>query len=323
MAPSGMITVYNYKLLPALASLLETQSVTESADNLNVTQSAMSKTLKHIRDTFHDPILVREGNTYILTRRGVQLKQQLPDLLQQLDALYLPQAFVLAHSQRQFSLSYSAFVSPTMIPHLCKKIATLAPQAGINCTLWQNQPLDSLAKQPFDLVATTALSVPDNLHGKKITDDNYVVVCCHTQSITQQTMTIDHYTSAKHILVNGIVDPRREVDSALSQQYKTRDVFAIVPDFEMAFATLQHTPAIATVPLHIAAQYAEQYQLNLFPLPFHLPPHSYYLLWHSKHVHDPEHQWFRELCFDYLKEDLVHRQIQGEELLTHKARRKK
>lgn len=317
MALSGMITVYNYKLLPALASLLETQSVTESADNLNVTQSAMSKTLRHIRDTFHDPILVREGNTYILTRRGVQLKQQLPDLLQQLDALYLPQAFVLAHSQRQFSLSYSAFVSPTMIPHLCKKIATLAPQAGINCTLWQNQPLDGLAKQPFDLVTTTALSVPDNLHGKKIIDDNYVVVCCHTQSSTQQTMTIDHYTSAKHILVNGIVDPRREVDSALSQLDKTRDIFAIVPDFEMAFSTLQHTPAIATVPLHIAAQYAEQYQLNLFPLPFHLPPHSYYLLWHSKHVHDPEHQWFRELCFDYLKEDLVHRQIKGEELLTH------
>lgn len=66
----------NYKLLQALASILETTNLTESAKQLNVTQSAMSKTLAHIRIEFSDPILIREGNRLVLTERAQQLKAQ-------------------------------------------------------------------------------------------------------------------------------------------------------------------------------------------------------------------------------------------------------
>ncbi|QSA19978.1 LysR family transcriptional regulator, partial [Vibrio furnissii] len=51
----------NYKLLPALMALLETRNLTDAARRLNVTQPAMSKALRLIRDEFQDPILIRDG----------------------------------------------------------------------------------------------------------------------------------------------------------------------------------------------------------------------------------------------------------------------
>ncbi|WP_293132099.1 LysR family transcriptional regulator [Moritella sp.] len=75
----------NYKLLPALMSILQTRNLTESARQLNVTQSAISKTLTQIRAAFDDKIVIREGNQFILTRKGEELKTQLPVLMQTFD----------------------------------------------------------------------------------------------------------------------------------------------------------------------------------------------------------------------------------------------
>jgi DNA-binding transcriptional LysR family regulator len=53
-----------------------------------------------------------------------------------------------------------------------------------------------------------------------------------------------------------------------------------------------------TVPLHIALLLCGQYKLAWCDIPFELPDHQYYLLWHQKHHKDPEHQWFRDVCFN-------------------------
>ncbi|PHM73680.1 hypothetical protein Xkoz_01501 [Xenorhabdus kozodoii] len=78
----------NYKLLPALLSILQTLNLTESSKQLGVTQSAMSKILHQLREDFHDKIIVREANQFILTRKGEKLKKKLPALMQQLENLY-------------------------------------------------------------------------------------------------------------------------------------------------------------------------------------------------------------------------------------------
>ncbi|MEK6215298.1 MAG: LysR family transcriptional regulator [Vibrio fluvialis] len=77
----------NYKLLPALMALLKTRNLTDAARRLNVTQPAMSKALRLIREEFQDPILIRDGQQFTLTQRGEQLKERLPALLFQLDQL--------------------------------------------------------------------------------------------------------------------------------------------------------------------------------------------------------------------------------------------
>lgn len=290
----------NYKLLPALASLLETKNLTESAKHLNVTQSAMSKTLTQIREAFGDVILVRQANHFVLTSRAQQLKIQLPDLMKQLDGLYLAKTLDLAKCSRCFHFASSDYVAQVEFPLIGQKVFAQAPNASVEYHVWHKDLLPQLADKPFDIVSTIADEIPENLYGKMIAKDEHVCVYRNSHPLANTRWTLEDYVAAKHILVTGGGDKDSVVDNTLAKMQLKRDIFARMPFFQGAVQMLVNTDVVLTTPLHIAAEFAHDYPLQLHPLPLDIKPHDYYLLWHAKHHLDVEHQWFREMCVEIL-----------------------
>ncbi|WP_232784292.1 LysR family transcriptional regulator [Moritella sp. Urea-trap-13] len=306
----------NYKLLPALISILQTRNLTESARQLNVTQSAISKTLTQIRAAFHDKIVIREGNQFVLTRKGEELKTQLPLLMQTLDNLYLPSVMDPSQCQRQFTLASSDYVAQAILPLICSELAVNAANASVNYQLWHKDSLTELADMTLDLVSTITDNVPENLHGKNIGEDQLVVVCRPQHPLCQgNALSVNDYIKAKHVLISGGGDKNSAVDLTLTALGEQRQVFASVPFFQAAIELLLTTDTLLTTPLHIAADFAQAYDLRIMILPIDLPPQQYYLLWHAKHHQDPEHTWFRELCFPFLKNHFERTKILGMKLL--------
>ncbi|WP_042146154.1 MULTISPECIES: LysR family transcriptional regulator [unclassified Pseudoalteromonas] len=294
----------NYKLLPALISLLHTRNLTESAKALNVTQSAMSKTLSQIRDAFHDPILIREANHFVLTQRGEELKTQLPSIIQTLDNLYLPKTLDLIQCKRKFKLASSDYVSQFILPQISAQMVKSAPDISIEYQLWQKNWLTELSHKSLDLVSTIIDTVPENLYGKKMAEDELVIVMRNSDPKVESPFTIKDYTQAKHIVISGGGDKDSPVDSALAELGKKRNVFASVPFFQSAIELLLQTDTILTTPLHIAADFSQLHDLQIKPLPLDIKPHEYYILWHAKNNLDPEHKWFREICYQACKSHL-------------------
>ena len=62
----------DFNLLIALDILLSEASVAGAARRLNLSTSAMSRTLSRLRDVTGDPILVRAGRSMVLTPPDVQ-----------------------------------------------------------------------------------------------------------------------------------------------------------------------------------------------------------------------------------------------------------
>ncbi|WDE00284.1 LysR family transcriptional regulator [Thalassomonas actiniarum] len=305
----------NYKLLPALISLLQTRNLTESAKALHVTQSAMSKTLSQIRLAFHDNILIREANQFVLTRRGEELKQQLPLLLQQLDELYRPAVMDFAQCQRNFSLASSDYVAQFILPGIFKTLASQAPNASVEYQLWQKDWLSQLSQRPLDLVSTITETIPENLYGKKMAEDSLVMLMSRSYAGKNKLTTLDNYVAARHIIITGGGDKDSPVDLALLALGKQRKIYAKVPFFQSAIELLLTTDTVLTIPLHIAADFVALYDLQLAALPFESKAHQYYLLWHARYHQDPEHKWFRELCYPLLKNHLLKTKAQGMKLL--------
>ncbi|OTA21145.1 MexT protein [Xenorhabdus beddingii] len=140
----------NYKLLPALVSILQTLNLTESSKQLGVTQSAMSKTLNQLREDFHDKIIVREANQFILTPKGERLKEQLPVLMQQLNNLYAPELMEPSRCNRKFTLASSDYVAQAVLPSIFYNIEREAPHVSIEYKLWHK---DNLHKQGLSNMA--------------------------------------------------------------------------------------------------------------------------------------------------------------------------
>ena len=308
----------NYKLLPALMSLLTTRNLTESAKQLNVSQSAMSKTLILIRQSFKDPILIREGNSFRLTQRAEQLKQQLPSLLNSVDALYLPESFDLTQCERQFSLASSDYVAQFVLPRICNQIQQHTPNATINYQLWQSAWLTELVDKKIDLVSTIADGIPENLYGKKMAEDPLVVVMRKEHPLSQSHLDLQRYCDAHHVVISGGGDKDSALYIALNKLNKQRNIFANVPFFQAAIELLNATDTLLTTPLHIAATYAEKNNLVIKPLPLVVPNNHYYVLWHAKYHHDPAHKWFRELCYPLFKQHILTTVQQGNSLLQQK-----
>lgn len=305
----------NYKLLPALVSLLQTRNLTASAEALNVTQSAMSKTLSQIREAFGDQILVREANRFVLTRRAQELQQQLPNLMAQLDELYLSKPLDLARCERRFTFASSDYVAQAVFPRVCEGLHQQAPLAGIEYLVWHKDLLMQLHEHPVDVVSTIAQEIPENLYGKKMAQDTQVCIFRPEHPLSSQAWNLEQYIAAQHILITGGGDKDTPVDSALLQLGLKRRIFARMPFFQGAVELLKTTDTVMTTPLHIAADFAIRYGLQLRPLPIELPPHDYYLLWHAKHHQDSEHRWFRELCFELLRRHLNDSVAQGMKLI--------
>jgi len=305
----------NYKLLPALVSLLQTRNLTVSAKALNVTQSAMSKTLNQIRQAFGDQILVRQANLFVLTERGEQLKRQLPSLLTQLDDLYLSKPLNLANCQRKFNFASSDYVAQAVFPQVCAHLLNQAPQASIEYYVWHKDLLSELHRHPIDVVSTIADDIPENLYGEAMAQDTQVCIFRPNHPLAEQTLTLERYVAAQHVLITGGGDKDTPVDSALEALGLKRRIFARMPFFQGAVELLKTSDTILTTPLHIAADFAERYGLQLRPLPLTLPEHHYYLLWHAKHQQDSEHRWFRQQCLVQLSGHLNGRIEQGMKLI--------
>jgi DNA-binding transcriptional LysR family regulator len=296
----------NYKLLPALISILQTKNLTESAKALHVTQSSMSKTLAQIREAFGDAIVIRQANQFMLTARGETLKAQLPDLIQQLDNLYRPDLLDLSQCERKFTFASSDYVAQAVFPLVCHKLAQQAPNASVEYHMWHKEGLENLADQPLDLVSTIGDTIPENLHGKEMAQDTQVVMFRSSHPLAANNgFSLDDYIAQKHVVITGGGDKDSPVEKTLAKQGKQRQIFARMPFFQSAIELLLTTDTLLTTPLHIAVDFAQRYPLQIRPLPIELKEHHYYLLWHKKYHQDPEHKWFRELCLPVLEQHLI------------------
>ncbi|GAM64949.1 transcription regulator protein [Vibrio ishigakensis] len=305
--------MHNYKLLKPLLILLQTRSLTESAHKLNVTQSAMSRTLAQIREAFADPILVRQGKGFVVTARGEELLKQLPLIIESLDKLYAAEQFEPKECAREFRLAYTAFLSEHIAPLICLELEKQAPKSSLHSLLWQQQNLGSMLEDSVELLATTLDTFPENIYGKKLIQDEYVVVMNKDNPLTNKPLTITDYLDAKHITVHGMQEMKQAVKQVFVEHQQSRHILTKVPSFDSAMEVARQSKALITAPLHIAGNYPD---LHIANLPFRLPSHSYYLLWHAKHQKDLSHRWFRELCFKCLQIYLKDAQARGHKRLS-------
>src|SRR5882757_8820810 len=115
-------------LLPALDALLREGSVTGAAAVMNVSPSAMSRTLARLRRVVGDPLLVPSERGLVLTPRARELRPQVePALAQALAALRPPPPVDIADVSRDFALRTNDAVAVVLGSALTAYVARQAP----------------------------------------------------------------------------------------------------------------------------------------------------------------------------------------------------
>lgn len=290
----------NLNLLHSLDVLLDTCNLTVAAGVLGLTQSTLSRQLAQLRTQFGDPLLVREGQRFLLTERARALRAPLKALLASLDAVLSEPDFDPAACTRRFAIAGSDYLADHVLPTLVETIGREAPRAEIVFRMWEPGYYRLLSDEGIDLVATIADTLPDNLHGRAMGKDRPVCAMRASHPLARQALGLADYLDWPHLRVTGGSDKDGFVDQYLATRGLRRQVRAAVPFFSSALRIAANDDLLWTLPEHMAITLSRQVPLAWQPLPFDMPDYQYWLLWHSRSHHDPVHQWFRRHVYTVL-----------------------
>jgi DNA-binding transcriptional LysR family regulator len=286
-------------LLRVLCTLVAERSVSRTAVKLNQTQPAISAALKRLRDTFNDPLLVREKSGMVPTERALELVAPARIALDEIDKLFVAgEKFDPAATQHTFKLGSPDYVVVTFLASAVESLRQSAPQAKLEMhALGPDYDYErALGEGKLDIVIGNWPEPPPNLHLSPLLDDELVVVMGASNPMARKPLTVDLYLRAPHVVPLAYSPSHRGVvDQHLAAMRVARNVRVVLPFFSMAPHLLPGTDLLFTTTRHFAQHYAKFLPLAIVASPIPFPRMRFYQLWHDRTHHSTRHRWLRTL----------------------------
>ena len=285
-------------LLTTLDVLLTEGSVARAAARLQLSPSAMSRTLARLRETTGDPLLVRAGRGLVPTPRARELREQVGAVVQAAEALLVPaEAIQPAQLDRMFTLRSAEGFVETFGPRLIERVGREAPRVRL-CFL-QKPDKDStpLRNEAVDLeTGVVVKTTGPEVRAQALFRDRFIGVVRAGHPLAKDRVTAVRYTRGRHVAVSRQGRAKGIVDDALLAHGLERDSVAIVGGFATAIALARSSDLIATVP----ERHTEGLRVGMhaFRLPFPMADITVSLLWHPRMDADPGHRWLRGIVRD-------------------------
>jgi len=288
------LEAFDLNLLRTFARLLETGSVTRAADELGLTQSAVSRALGRLRSAFDDPLLVRVGQRMEPTARAEALRPQVTRILGDVARLFAAPAIDLATARGTLRWASADFTQIIILPLLARRLAEDAPGIDVE-VLPSRVPLDDLEEGRLDLTIQVVGSYDHpGLVQTPLFDEGFACLVREGHPVlTGPPLTPERYAGLEHVLVAPGGRPGGIVDRVLAERGLSRRVRFVVPSFAVPAALLEATDCIATLPERIARAAAARGPLVVLPTPLPIPRFRLASFWMERRRTDPLHRWFR------------------------------
>jgi len=293
------ISADRLKLLVALDQLLEHGNVTKAANQLGISQPALSAQLARLRELMGDPLLVpaRGGRGMVLTAQASAMKEPLRMALSQLrHVVDPPAAFTPTESERTFTLILNDNAAAMLAGPLIAAAQRVGGQGIRMAFLHPGQDIaGALESGVADMSIGSPLGAQDALICSPLLRDAYQVAC--RPGLLIGPINLDTYTSLPHVMVSA-VGGRFEsaIDATLARLGRERTVSVSVQSYAVAPTVAMQSDCLCTLPRRFLARYRPQ--LDIHDLPFDLADFTLSAMWHARADADPAHVWLREQLFD-------------------------
>jgi DNA-binding transcriptional LysR family regulator len=282
-------------LLTALESLLTEASVGRAAERMNLSQPAMSHSLKRLRQIFRDSLLVRVGPRMQLTSRGESLRLPVEDTVARVRDLLAGEVFDPARSTRAFRLSISDNATGVLLPPLLKRLAREAPSVSIRLqppSVGAFDPLE-LSRQVDAVVACSPTQFKSFYQQHLFTDRDTCAMRRGHQ--LRRSLTRDSFLSARHVAVVAREFSEDPVDSWLRHEGCARNVVLTVPTYLQALHIVADSDLVAVLPERLIQSHSARLDVIAAEVPLEAGTFEEYLL-HPARVHaEAGCVWLRNL----------------------------
>jgi DNA-binding transcriptional LysR family regulator len=283
-------------LLLAFVGLLRHRKAATVAAELGLTQSAISQSLKRLRDIFGDELFLRRPYGMEPTAVAIALEAPVAAAIEALrGALGQSQAFNPKTAEGVVKISALDAEQSVLIPPLAQSLRKGAPGLELSVLpLGRRAAVDALLENQTDLAIGFIWSRPDSILEIKLYEESFLVVG-QPHMIPAGGISLQEYCDAEHILVSPGGDMRGVVDDLLDELGKSRSVSLALPAFLPGLAAAARSNAIVTLPSRVARTFACQFGLRISSPPLAIRSFPISLFWHKRNERDPRLAWVRDL----------------------------
>lgn len=299
----GGLDHLDIRSLRLLSLLLETRSVSRTADLLGISQPAASRALALLRRAAGDRLLVRAGTEHVLTPRAAELAPKVGAALAAVRDVFSAEGFDPAAAKGLIRLGTTDYGAVVVAGPLAARLERSAPDLDIELQPWGGATFERLAEGGLDLALYADAELPPGISHRDLFHDRYAVLMRRGHPLLRevaagQMLTVDAllawpqavilYPEGRRMLAEEVLG----TGGARASRTPLR-----TPYFLMAPSVLSTTDYVMRLPARAARHLTRDPDIVAVPLADDAG-FTYRLIWHSRADHDARSAWIRDQVAD-------------------------
>ncbi|WP_299589545.1 LysR family transcriptional regulator [uncultured Microbulbifer sp.] len=238
------------KQLKIFQALLRERNVSRVAQQVGLTQQAVSGQLSKLREIFDDRLFVRKSNGLVSTPYAENLGEKVDQLLQGFDQLLKPDSFVPELVEGTYVIASTDYAQQVVLPEVIAKIRQQAPNLKI---IIQDLDVDNLSSSltagKINLVIAFPDFVPDNYPYKTLFSEYHICVAAKGSPLAKKKLRIHDIADYPQIIASpSRPNFRGSIDTWFEEHGLRRNTVISAPCFSIVPLYLETTETIAFLP---------------------------------------------------------------------------
>jgi DNA-binding transcriptional LysR family regulator len=284
-------------LLVTLDALLEHRSVSRAAQQVGLSQPAVSAQLARLRRHFGDELLARHGNQYRLTPLAVQLRGRVQTAVNGVERVFAAEPdFDPATTSREFSLAMTDYGVAVLGSPLAAALAQEAPGARVRFIANTPAVVDN-ARQV--LTGIDLLVLPhgflEGLPHQDLHRDDWVCLVDAGHPAVAHGLTVEQLRTMPWVVTYHSPTASTPVVRQMRMLGIEPHVQVVTENFLTVPGLVAGTGRVALLQRRLAERIPADTNVRALACPFEASPLVEAVWWHPIYEHDPEHQYLREL----------------------------
>jgi DNA-binding transcriptional LysR family regulator len=300
-------------LLVVFNQLLVERRVSKVAENLGVSQPAVSNSLAKLRKLFGDELFLRTPKGMEPTPFADQLAESVSYALAMIHSgVNQRTTFEPATAKRAFTIGMTDIGEIYFLPALIERLRTEAP--GITLSTVRNAAVnlrDELESGKVDVGIGLLPQLKAGFFQRRLFTQSYVCLMRHGHRLDKRKISLAEFSAAEHLVVISAGTGHGKVDELLQRSGVERSVRLTVPHYVSVGHILRGSDLIATVPERLANRLIEPFGLAKVPHPAKLPDVAINVFWHAKYHRSPDNRWLRGVVFDLFGDEAPDAKARG------------
>jgi DNA-binding transcriptional LysR family regulator len=283
-------------LLVALDAMFTLRSVSRAAEQLHMSQSALSSSLARLREYFDDELLVQVGRQMELTPRAEVLREAVRDVLVRVDTTITAMpSFDPTQSDREFRIFVSDFTMAVLMPHLLSLAQEEGSTVRFHLMPQTRQPQRTLEQGDADLLVIPQDYCSADHPTEMLFEEEFCCVAWDQSRFAREGLTLDQYKAAGHVVMQPPGMDRSFENRFMDGAGISRRVEVTSYSFLTAAYLVLGTERVATIHRRLADLIQVGLPLKVMPLPVKMNNMAQVMQWHKYRTQDPGLVWLRGL----------------------------